>query len=88
VTAPALRLEGTELTERGLRTTVAYVPAGVDQARAEQLRPVADEAVAQVVALGLTAGDARLLLALEVAKAAADAEAYEREAARRGVLAL
>jgi hypothetical protein len=87
MTAPALRLEGTEMTERGLRTTVAYVPA-VDPALAEAVRPIAEAAVAQLVAAGMHAGDARLLLALRVAQAQADAEAYEREAARRGVLAL
>lgn len=83
----ALRLEGTELTGRGLRTTVAYVPA-VDPALTEAVRPIAEAAVAQLVAAGMHAGDARMLLALKVAQAQADAEAYEREAARRGVLAL
>jgi hypothetical protein len=87
MTATALRLDGTELTERGLRTTVAYVPT-VDPALAEAVRPIAEAAVAQLVAAGMHAGDARLMLALRVAQAQADAEAYEREARRRGVLAL
>ncbi len=79
-----------EMTEgRPLRTTVAYVDTDVAPALVEQLRPVVDQAVEDVTArLNLHVGDVRLLLAGELAKLRADVEAYEREAARRGVLAL
>lgn len=82
-----IRLEVTE--GRPLRTTVAYVDTDVAPALAEQLRPVVDQAVEAVAErLNLHAGDARLLLAGELAKLRADDEAYERVCGRRGVLAL
>jgi hypothetical protein len=82
-----IRLEVTE--GRPLRTTVAYVDTDVPPALTDLLRPIADQAVEAVAArCNLHAGDARLLLAGELAKLRADCEAYEREAARRGVLAL
>lgn len=78
-----------EATSPGPRTIVAYFPTEVAPELVERLRPVVDKAIADAVgALGVTAADARLLLAVEVAQLAADGEAYEREAARRGVLAL
>ena len=82
-----IRLEVTE--GRPLRTTVAYIDTDVPPALAEQLRPVVDQAVEAVAArLNLHAGDARLLLAGELAKLRAVDAAYERVCAGRGVLAL
>lgn len=82
------RIEVDTLNPR--RTLVAYFDTDVPPALAEQLRPVVDDALAQVRAGGLNLidSDACLLLAAEVAQLVADGEAYEREAARRGVLAL
>lgn len=78
-----------EITERdavhGLRTAVAYFPLRIDPELADQVRPIVEEAVAALTMLG---PDARLALASEIVKRAQDAEAYEREARRRGVLAL
>ncbi len=82
-----IRLEVTE--GRPLRTTVAYIDTDLPPALAAQLRPIVDQAVEAVAArCNLHASDVRLLLAGELAKLRADDEAYEREAARRGVLAL
>ncbi len=83
------RLEITEVVAGRPATTVHFFPTDVPPALVERLRPIVDQAVARAaVAANLIPSDAALLLAGEVAHLAADAEAYEREATRRGVLAL
>lgn len=83
------RIEITEVVAGRPTTTVHFFPTEVPPALAERLRPVVDDAVARAgAALNLIPSDAALLLAGGVAHLAADAEAYERECSRRGVLAL
>ncbi len=79
------RLEITELVAGRPATTVVYFPTDVAPHLTRQLRPIVDAALAKI---DLHDGDARLLLASELAKRWADGEAYGRECARRGVLAL
>lgn len=83
------RIEITEIVAGRPTTTVHFFPTEVAPALAERLRPVVDDVVARAAAAAdLIPSDAALLLAGGVAQLAADAEAYEREAVRRGVLAL
>jgi hypothetical protein len=75
-----LRVEVDRFDQGRHRATVLYVDADHPPPDlAARLAPVVEDAVAR-----LGRPDARLLLAERIA----DAEAYEREAARRGVLAL
>lgn len=67
---------------RAPRTTVVYVPAEVDPATVQVLAPVVDRLMADA------GGLAPLAVVAALAERLADEQAYEREAGRRGVLAL
>lgn len=72
------------------RTTVRYIdPDEVDPAAKAAAAPMVDHATAELMAATqLCREDARMLLLAMAIELEADSEAYEREAARRGVLAL
>lgn len=71
----------------GARTTVIYLDERppLSPAEREAVDAVLEEAIA---ALSLPRADAIALIGCELTEQIADHEAYEREAARRGVLAL
>lgn len=80
MTAERVRVEVEDGRRGGV---IVYVDVlGPDPA----LDAIADQAVTDLEALGVR--DARMLLASELAFRLADERAYEREAARRGVLPL
>lgn len=70
----------------GARTSVIYLePPALSPSERELVDAILEEAV---VALPLPRADAIALIGCELTEQIADHEAYEREAARRGVLAL
>lgn len=86
-----LEVERFDTTASVPRTTVVYVPSvnELDPAIAAHLQPHVARVVEEVAQqLDRHPEDAALLLAAELAERLADAQAYDREAARRGVLAL
>lgn len=91
-----VRIEVQRFTEDERRTTVRYVDttevanlSDQDREAVEAIVAYADDLAAQLAErLDLTRDVARVLLIAELTERLADAEAYGREAARRGVLEL
>lgn len=83
-----LRVQVDSFGAAGTRTTVLYLEQAPPEIAAKA-EPIIEKLVAELVnRCGLTRADARLLLFAELVEHLADVEAYEREAARRGLLPL
>ena len=88
MTTPA-RLEVDHFIGDARRVTVRYFDLDVPDEIRAVLQPMLDDTLDQLVAeTGMHRSDAAAWLMCEVAERSADAEAYEREAERRGFLPL
>lgn len=89
VTPNRARIEVDNWTAGSRRTTVAYIDLDLEERVRAIGIPLLEELIAEVRAItGLGRGDALCLLMCQAVEQSADVAAYEREAERRGVLAL
>lgn len=86
--AAVIRVEVDYFGVEGRRTTVLFVEPEITPLQRALADPIIDRLLNRLQGLGLNREDAKTWALCHLVELHADSEAYERESARRGVLAL